>query len=261
MLVGRQETKQLFRTHQQTGARRDRDALIERFLPLARSLARRARRGSEPLEDLEQVACLALVRAVDAFDASRGIAFTSYAVPCITGAIKRHFRDRGWSARVPRELQELALRVERVHEELFAAAGTPPTPAQIAEQAGGEVEDVLEARAAYRALHADSLDQPRFSREDDDGDDCGSLLDTLGDRDIEIHRAFDRVMLEALLETLEQRERLIMRLYYQDELTQAEIGRRLGYSQMHISRLLHKATEQLKLAAAQDADATQVTAA
>ena len=258
MRVGRQETRELFRTYQRTGARRDRDAVIERFLPLAHSLARRARRGTEPLEDLEQVACLALVKAVDAFDASREIAFTSYAVPCITGALKRHFRDRGWSVRVPRQLQELALRVERVHEELFTAAGTPPTPAQIAVLAGVEVEDVLEARAAYRALHADSLDQPRSSRE---GDDLGSLLDTLGDRDIEIRRAFDRVMLEALLETLEQRERLIMRLYYQDELTQAEIGRRLGYSQMHISRLLHKATEQLKLAAAQDADATQLTAA
>ena len=258
MRVGRQETRELFRTYQRTGARRDRDAVIERFLPLAHSLARRARRGTEPLEDLEQVACLALVKAVDAFDASREIAFTSYAVPCITGALKRHFRDRGWSVRVPRQLQELALRVERVHEELFTAAGTPPTPVQIAEHAGVEVEDVLEARAAYRALHADSLDQPRFSRE---GDDVGSLLDTLGDRDIEIGRAFDRVMLETLLESLEQRERLIMRLYYQDELTQAEIGRRLGYSQMHISRLLHKATEQLKLAAAQDADATQLTAA
>ena len=203
----------MLRTYQRTGARRDRDAVIERFLPLARSLARRARRGTEPLEDLEQVACLALVKAVDAFDVSRGTAFTSYAVPCITGAIKRHFRDRGWSVRMPRELQELALRVERVHEELFAAAGTPPTPAQIAEQAGVEVEDVLEARAAYRALRADSLDQPRFSRESDDG---GSLLDTLGDRDSEIRRAFDRVVLDALLETLEQRERLIVRLYYRD---------------------------------------------
>ena len=233
-----------------------RERLVERYVRLAKMLARRYKRTSEPLEDLEQVACLALVKAVDAFDVSRETAFTSYAVPCITGAIKRHFRDRGWSVRVPRQLQELALRVEWVHEELFTAAGTPPTPAQIAELAGVEVEDVLEARAAYRALHADSLDQPHFSPE---GEDVGSLLDTLGDRDIEIRRAFDRVMLEALLETLEQRERLIMRLYYQDELTQAEIGRRLGYSQMYISRLLHKATEQLKLAAAQDADATQVT--
>jgi len=245
----------LFRTYQRTGARRDRDAVIERFLPLARSLARR---GSEPPEDLEQVACLALVKAVDAFDASREIAFTSYAVPCITGAIKRHFRDRGWSVRVPRPLQELALRVERVHEELFTAAGTPPTPAQIAELAGVEVEAVLEARAAYRALHADSLDQPWSWGEGDEG---GSLLDTLGDRDIEIRRAFDRVMLGALLETLEERERLIVRLYYQDELTQAEIGRRLGYSQMHISRLLQRAIERLLLAARQDDEAPQVTAA
>ena len=124
--------------------------------------------------------------------------------------------------------------------------------------AGVEVKDVLEARAAYRTLHADSLDQPRSSREGDEG---GSLLDTLGDRDIEIRRAFDRVMLGALLETLQERDRLIVRLYYQDELTQAEIGRRLGYSQMYISRLLHRAIERLLLAARQDDEAPQVTAA
>ena len=221
---------------------------MERFLPLARSLARRYSGGSEPLEDLEQVACLALVRAVDGFDPTRGTAFTSYAVPSIAGAIKRHFRDNGWSVRVPRDLQELALRVERISEDLLAEGGHAATAARIAERAGDgiEVEDVLEAREAFRALHSDSLDRPRQARDDDD---AASLLDTLGDSDLEIGRAHDRAALAAVLDTLDERDRTIIHLYYQDELTQAEIGRRLGYSQMHVSRLLRQAVERLRLAA------------
>ena len=221
---------------------------MERFLPLARSLARRYSGGSEPLEDLEQVACLALVRAVDGFDPTRGTAFTSYAVPSIAGAIKRHFRDNGWSVRVPRDLQELALRVERISEDLLAEGGHAATAARIAERAGDgiEVEDVLEAREAFRALHSDSLDRPRGPREDDE---AASLLDTLGDSDLEIGRAHDRAALAAVLDTLDERDRTIIHLYYQDELTQAEIGRRLGYSQMHVSRLLRQAVERLRLAA------------
>jgi RNA polymerase sigma-B factor len=221
---------------------------VERFLPLARSLARRYSGGSEPLEDLEQVACLALVRAVDGFDPTRGTAFTSYAVPSIAGAIKRHFRDNGWSVRVPRDLQELALRVERLNNELIAETGHAPTAAQLATRAGSGVgvEDVLEAREALRALHSDSLDQPRGAR--DDGD-TGSLLDSLGDADLEIGRAHDRAALTSVLGTLDERDRAIIHLYYHDELTQAEIGRRLGYSQMHVSRLLRQAVERLRLAA------------
>ena len=248
MPARREEELRLLRAYHSTGDPRAREAAVERFLPLARSLARRYSGGSEPLEDLEQVAFLALVRAVDGFDPTRGTAFTSYAVPSIAGAIKRHFRDNGWSVRVPRDLQELALRVERVSEELLAETGHAPTATQIAARGGIGVEDVLEAREAFRALHSDSLDQPRGAREDDD---AGSLLDTLGDADLEIGRAHDRAALAAVLDTLDERDRTIIHLYYQDELTQAEIGRRLGYSQMHVSRLLRQAVERLRLAAAQ----------
>jgi RNA polymerase sigma-B factor len=254
----RHEENRLFRAYREHGDVTAREALTERFLPLARSLARRYVRGTEPLEDLEQVASLALVKAIDGFDADRGTAFSSYAVPSIIGAIKRHYRDSGWSVRPPRELQELALRVARLNDELSAATGSPPTAAQIAEHAGVDVEDVLEAREAHRALHTESLDQPRRTG---DGE-SGALIDTIGARDGEIRRAFDRVALEALLTTLDDREREVVRLYYQEELTQAEIGRRLGYSQMHISRLLRRAVEQLlHAAAAQEPDLTGEPAA
>ena len=248
MPARREEELRLLRAYHSTGDPRAREVAVERFLPLARSLARRYSGGSEPLEDLEQVAFLALVRAVDGFDPTRGTAFTSYAVPSIAGAIKRHFRDHGWSVRVPRDLQELALRVDRVSEELLAETGHAPTATQIAERGGIGVEDVLEAREAFGALHSDSLDQPRCAREDDD---AGSLLETLGDADLEIGRAHDRAALAAVLDTLGERDRTIIHLYYQDELTQAEIGRRLGYSQMHVSRLLRQAVERLRLAALQ----------
>jgi RNA polymerase sigma-B factor len=249
VLTRRQAEKQLFLQYHRTGSRRDRDALIERFMPLARSLARRYRRGPEPLEDLEQVASLALLRAVEGFDPTRELAFSSYAVPSIAGALKRHYRDFGWSVRMPRDLQELALRIERFNDDAWATNGMAPTAAEIAERAGVSVEAVVEAREAHQALRADSLDQPLRSTEDDAG---ASLLDTIGDRDTDYERAFNRVVLDSLLATLDERDQTIVRLYYREELTQSEIGERLGLSQMHISRLLRQATTQLVAAAARD---------
>jgi RNA polymerase sigma-B factor len=249
VLTRRQAEKQLFLQYHRTGSRRDRDALIERFMPLARSLARRYRRGPEPLEDLEQVASLALLRAVEGFDPTRELAFSSYAVPSIAGALKRHYREFGWSVRMPRDLQELALRIERFNDDAWATNGMAPTAAEIAERAGVSVEAVVEAREAHQALRADSLDQPLRSTEDDAG---ASLLDTIGDRDTDYERAFNRVVLDSLLATLDERDQTIVRLYYREELTQSEIGERLGLSQMHISRLLRQATTQLVAAAGQD---------
>jgi RNA polymerase sigma-B factor len=211
-------------------------------MPLAANLARRYRRSAEPREDLEQVACLALVKAVDAFDVERGTAFSTYAVPCISGAIKRYFRDHGWAVRVPRELQELALTIQRLDERHFGEAGRHATATELAAAAGVDVEDILEAREAQRALYSDSLDQRRRCEEDDDG----SLLDTLGESDRELDRAVDRAALDSVLAELDDRQRLIVELYYRDELTQAEIGRRIGCSQMHVSRLLRAAVAQMR---------------
>jgi len=225
---------------------RVREAIVTRFLPLARSLARRFASGGEPLEDLEQVAALALVKAVDGYDPERGTAFSSYAVPCIAGAIKRHFRDCGWSVRVPRELQERAMAVHNLENELSSAAGEAPTVAELAAASSLSAEEVLEARAAYSALHASSLD---MSAHDGDSDEV-RMLDTLGATDEHYAEALDRTALDSLLGGLEDRDRAIVVLYFREELTQAQIGERLGYSQMHISRLLRRAVGELERAAA-----------
>jgi len=241
------EPRTLFRRYRATHAPRDREAIVTRYLPLARSLARRFATGAEPLEDLEQVAALALVKAVDAYDPARGTAFSSYAVPCISGAIKRHFRDFGWSVRVPRELQEHAMTVHQVENQLQASAGEAPTVAELSAATGLDAEAVLEAREAYRALHAGSLD---VATRDGDDDESPSLLDTLGEPDEHYAEALDRSALDSLLGSLEERDRAIIELYFREELTQAQIGERLGYSQMHISRLLRRAVGELERAAA-----------
>jgi RNA polymerase sigma-B factor len=234
------------RQYRLTGDPRAREAIVTRFLPLARSLARRFRTGAEPLEDLEQVAALALVKAVDAYDPDRGTAFSSYAVPCIAGAIKRHFRDFGWSVRVPRELQERAMTVHNLETQLQASEGESPTLREVAAAAGLSPEDVLEAREAYSALHASSLD---MTAHDGDSDDI-RVVDTLGVLDDGYRSALDRSALDSLLGSLEDRDRSIIELYFREELTQAEIGDRMGYSQMHISRLLRRAVGELEERAA-----------
>jgi RNA polymerase sigma-B factor len=241
----RQEEQQLFRADRE-GDPRARERLVERFLPLARSLARRYARRGEPLEDLQQVASLALVKAIDSFDPGRGTAFSSYAVPSIAGALKRHFRDACWTVRPPRDLQDLALNVLRLEEELPTPTGAPPTAAQIAQHLDVSVETVLEAREAYQARFCDSLDNPRRT---DDGDAGEPLISFIGAHDEELTRAEDRVLVDTWLCALDRRERLVVQLYYREELTQAEIGQRIGHSQMHVSRILRDAARKLLIEA------------
>jgi RNA polymerase sigma-B factor len=244
--MSRTDPHNLMLEYQRTREPRLREQLVTRYLPLARSLARRFASGGEPLEDLEQVAALALVKAVDGFDAERGTAFSSYAVPSIAGAIKRHFRDHGWSVRVPRELQERAMRVNQLEKELSGALGEAPTLTELAEATALGAEDVLEARVAYRALHASSLDAPTL---DADGE-SPALIETMGGDDDGYSTVLDRSALDSLLGRLDERDRAIIELYFREELTQSEIGDRLGYSQMHISRLLRRAVGELEKAAA-----------
>jgi RNA polymerase sigma-B factor len=225
----------------------DRDVVVERFLPLARRLAARYRGGDEPFDDVFQIACLGLVNAVERYDPARGKAFTSFAVPTIVGEIKRHFRDRTWSIRPPRDLQEQTLRVERARDELGPRLGRAPTVDDIATHLGIEPEDVLEAMAASRGYRAASLDSPRPGG-DEDGDE--TVGDTVGTDDAEYERAEERATLDRLMRSLTARERLVLRLRFEDDLTQQEIGARIGVSQMQVSRIVRNAVDRLRLTAA-----------
>jgi RNA polymerase sigma-B factor len=224
----------------------DRDAIVERFMPLARQIAARYQRSGEPFDDVYQVACFGLVKAVDRFDPERGVAFSSYAVPTITGEIKRHFRDRGWALRVPRDLQELALRVERVVTELTRQLGRQPSVDEIALTIGIEPEDVLEAIQAASAYSTTSLDAPRPGGDDAPGATLGDTLPAVEDG---YHRAEQRAVLDGLMASLTPREREILHLRFDHDLTQAAIGEAIGVSQMQVSRVLRQAIATLRASA------------
>ena len=243
------EDRRLLERYHIGGERAARDALVERFLPLARQLARRYQRGSEPLDDLIQVASLGLLKAIDRFDPSRESAFSSFAVPTILGELKRHFRDRGWSVRVPRDLQEMSVRVDRVTEEMARDLGRAPTPAEIAENIGASTEQVLEAREAAGAYRAVSLDRPR-----DDDDEGDGMTESMGAEDPGFGLAEDAATVERLMGVLSEREREVLRLRFAEDLTQSEIGQRVGVSQMHVSRLIRQAVSRLREAAEEPQD-------
>jgi RNA polymerase sigma-B factor len=226
----------------------DRQVLIERFLPLARQLAGRYQRAAEPFDDLFQVACLGLIKAIDRFDLEREIAFSSYAVPTILGELKRYFRDRTWSVRVPRDLQELSLKVDRAITDLTLALQRAPTVAEIAARVGAQEAEVLEALHAAGAYRAVSLDAPRGNHNgDEDSDD--TLGDTLSADDNRFERADDRATVAHLARRITPRERDVLRLRFAEDLTQAEIGERVGLSQMQVSRIIRQALARLQAAA------------
>jgi RNA polymerase sigma-B factor len=233
--------QRLFERYLDDTDRVDRDAIVERFLPLARHYAARYQRSDEPFDDVFQVACYGLVKAVDRFDPQRGVAFSSYAVPTITGEIKRHFRDRTWAVRVPRDLQDLALRVDRVTGQLNRELGRP-TVEEVVRAINGEPEEVLEAMEASSAYRATSLETPRTV-----GDETADTLgDSIGGIDDGFGRAEQRAHLHALMRSLTPRQRDVVRLRFEDDLTQAEIGERIGVSQMQVSRVLRQAIARLR---------------
>jgi RNA polymerase sigma-B factor len=243
------EDRRLLERYHRSGDQLAREALVERFLPLARQLARRYQRGGEPLDDLIQVASLGLLKAIDRFEPSRDTAFSSFAVPTILGELKRHFRDRGWSVRVPRDLQEMSVRVDRVAEDLARDLGRAPTPAEIGEHIGATTEQVLEAREAAGAYRAISLDRPREDDEEGDG-----IAETMGVDDPGFGLAEDAATVERLMTVLSDREREVLRLRFVEDLTQSEIGARVGVSQMHVSRLIRQAITRLRGAAEEEQD-------
>ncbi|HYH59655.1 MAG TPA: SigB/SigF/SigG family RNA polymerase sigma factor [Thermoleophilaceae bacterium] len=217
-----------------------REALVRRYLPLARHTARRFSRSSDSLDDLNQVAAYALLKAIDGFDPSRGLAFTSYAVPTISGELKRHARDTGWGMRVPRGLQERALDVEHAISALTGDLGRSPTPAEIGEYLEITSEEVLEAIDAGANHTLDSLDTPLGA----DGD-AMTRLETLGVIDPGFDLVEDAQAVGPLLRELPERERTLLALRFHEELSQSEIARRLGISQMHVSRLLRRTLDEL----------------
>jgi RNA polymerase sigma-B factor len=214
---------------------------VKRFLPLATGLAHRYHRGAEPLDDLVQVASVGLLKAIDRFDPERGTAFSSFAVPTIAGELKRHFRDKGWALRVPRDLQELAQRVGTTTDRLVHELGRTPTVAEVAGVLEITPEQVLEAREAATAYRAESLDEP-FG----DDRDATVVVDTLGSDEPGYLQAEQSATLQAMMWVLSDREREVLRLRFEEDLTQSEIGRRVGVSQMHISRLLRQAVTRLR---------------
>jgi RNA polymerase sigma-B factor len=246
--VRAREDRRLLERYHRTGDPAAREALVERFLPLARQLARRYQRGGEPLDDLVQVASLGLLKAIDRFEPSRPTAFSSFAVPTILGELKRHFRDRGWSVRVPRDLQEMAVRVDRVTEEMSRRLGRAPTPAEIADEIRTTTERVLEAREAAGAYRAVSLDRPR-DEEDEEG-----IPEIFGIEDPGFGLAEAAATVESLMAVLDEREREVLRLRFAEDLTQSEIGARVGVSQMHVSRLIRQAIARLRAAAEDQRD-------
>jgi RNA polymerase sigma-B factor len=235
------EDKRLLERYHHGGDPAAREALVERFLPLARQLARRYQRAGEPLDDLIQVASLGLLKAIERFDPGRETAFSSFAVPTILGELKRHFRDKGWSVRVPRDLQELAVKVDRVGEEMGRELGRAPTPAEIGERVGATPEQVLEAREAAGAYRAVSLDRPRNEEEEE-----GELVDAFGSEDHGFAVAEDAATVERLMRVLTDREREVLRLRFEEDLTQSEIGEIVGVSQMHVSRLIRQSIARLR---------------
>jgi RNA polymerase sigma-B factor len=195
-----------------------------------------------------QVASLGLLKAIDRFDPDRPTAFSSFAVPTILGELKRHFRDRGWAVRVPRDLQEMAVRLERVTDDLVHSLGRAPTLAELADELDTTPERVLEAREAAGAYRAISLDRPREEGEE------GDAMEACGAEDPGFGEAEDAATVERLMSMLSDREREVLRLRFAEDLTQSEIGARVGVSQMHVSRLIRQAIARLRAAAEDDRD-------
>ena len=234
----------LFVQWRETGSPSARAALIERHLPLARSLAGRYRYTAQPLEDLEQVASLALVKAVDGFDPGLGTPFAGYAIPTILGELKHHLRDASWAVHVPRALKEQVLVVERAERSLAARLGRAPTAAQLADEAGMSTEQVLEAlaaRGAHDAIPLEPSDGSATSESDAPLRDA-ALVSPDDFRDT----VEDRLLVSSVLARLPERERTILRLRFNDGLTQTEIAERVGLSQMYVSRLLRATLERLR---------------
>ena len=238
--------RQLLLRYHRGGDLEAREELVERFLPLARDLALRYTYTDEHFDDLLQVASLGLIKAIDRFDPDRGAKFTSYAAPTILGELKRHFRDKSWAVHLPRALQERTLAVSRETEALSKQLGRSPKPREVAQALGCRVEEVLEAQEAAVSYEAASLDAPAAR----DDDEATPLVDMIGTDDPAYELVEDRDAIAGTWQALPEGERKVLAMRFMSDLTQREIGDRIGYSQMHVSRLLRRALDRLEDATA-----------
>ena len=244
------DDKLLLRKYHEDGDLAAREQLIERYMSLVRSLARRYSYRGEQLDDLVQIGAIGLIKAIDRFDVDRGVELTTYATPNIIGEIKRHFRDKGWSVRVPRGLQELNVQVSKLIEQLTTQLGRSPTIPELAKAAGVEEEAVLEALESGRAYTAVSLSTGGGSDEDGELDP----LESLGTIEHEYEISEDRAVLAPGFKVLDERERRILHLRFFSGLTQSQIAAQIGISQMHVSRLIRRSLEKIREEIAEESE-------
>jgi RNA polymerase sigma-B factor len=231
--------QRLFRRYARFGDLAARDELLERFLPLARGLARRYHRGTEPLDDLVQVASMGLLNAITRFDPERGREFTTYAIPTIVGELKRYYRDYGWAMKVPRGDKDRVVALNRAIDDLSTRQGRSPTPQELADHTAMSLEEVLGALELASAAWPASLEEPSDRA---DGEPC-TLAESLGGEDPSIDLVECRDVVARSTRGLTPREQRVLRLRFVEDLTQSEIGERIGVSQMQVSRILRTALE------------------
>ena len=236
--------KVLLRRYHEKGDLQASEQLIEQYMSLVRSLARRYSYRGEQLDDLVQIGAIGLIKTIDRFNIDRGVELTTYATPNIIGEIKRHFRDKGWAVRVPRGLQELNVQLSKIVEQLTVQLGRSPTITELAKAAGVEEEEVLEALESGRAYSSLSLAVGGAGGGGDDED--VDPMETIGTIEHEYEISEDRAVLEPGLRVLDDRERKILQLRFFDGLTQSQIAQQIGISQMHVSRLIRRSLEKIR---------------
>ena len=235
-------TRELFRRFKEEGDAEARDQLIVNHLNLVRFLASKFKNRGESIDDLVQVGTIGLIKAIDRFDPSRGLEFTTYATPTIMGEIKRHFRDKGWSVRVPRRLQELSAKVNQATDELTNRLQRSPSVAEIAEHLGSTVDEVLEAMESSSAYSSVPLEGGGSG----DDDEAPAVIDHYATEDADLASSDDRIVLEQAIQDFSPRERDVIRMRFTEGLTQVEIAERLGISQVQVSRLLRRTLRRIQ---------------
>lgn len=238
----KERTHELFRLYKEKGDEEARDQLIVSHLNLVRFLASKFKNRGEPLDDLVQVGTIGLIKAIDRFDPERGLEFTTYATPTILGEIKRHFRDKGWSIRVPRRLQELSAKVNQATDELTVELQRSPSVEEVAAKLGVGAEEILEAMESSGAYTSVSLEAGGSSEDDE----APALIDRLGSVDEDLDASDDRMVIDDAISDFSPREQEIVRMRFIDGLTQVEIAKRLGVSQVQVSRLLRRTLRKIQ---------------